>query len=87
MKSINGRLKKLEKTAARQRWINPFEVALSAGYARLSPADREILKLNDRVTVSSQYPGVWQRLDDALAQAYREGESSFPLTAVDLLLL
>jgi len=84
---VSQRLKKLERTSARQRWINPFDVALSAGYARLSTSDRDVLGRADFRTVSMNHPDVWQRLDDALAQAYLAGESTFPLGAVDLLCL
>jgi hypothetical protein len=87
VKAINWRLNKLEKTTARQCWVSPFGVALSAGFARLSAADREILEHTSFRAASSQYPEVWRRLDDALAQAYRAGESTFHLSATHLLLL
>ena len=37
--------------------------------------------------LSEQYPEAWQRLDEALAEAYKAGDCTYPLNTVDLQLI
>ncbi len=87
MKTINRRLQKLEKTAAKQRFINPFGPVWSAAEASLSAADRKLLRAPNYRDVKVNHPEVWQRFDDALVKASQESGTCFSMRASYLLLL